>query len=149
MDAFNKAQPDLKWIRDEYQFQYEIEDDNIGDLQRHRRKRDQNTIQINPNDLKSSENGDTWYKNYRSTECQLENNSDKSFCKGFHSKKSEQVGSNLNMQRQSEFSAKFDELQSGANKWNIEMNKGNKNNKFLNHIHSYKSVNNEVPLIAF
>ncbi|CAO1394386.1 unnamed protein product [Diamesa serratosioi] len=121
LDAFNKAQPDLKWIRDEYQFQYETDGDNNGDLQRHRKKRDENTIQINPNDLKSLENGDTWYKNYRSIECQLENNSDKSFCEGFHSKKSEQVDSNLNMQRQPNLSAKFDELQSGESKWNTEM----------------------------
>ena len=89
-------------------------ENNDGDHQRHRKKRDENTIQINQNDLKSSENGDTWYTNYRSIECQQENISDKSFCKGFHSKKSDTFGSDSNMQRQPELSAQFDELQSDS-----------------------------------
>lgn len=141
----------MKWIRDEYQFQYETDAvNNEGDLQRHRPKRDENTIQINPNDLKSSENGDTWYTNYRNIECQQENNSDKSFCKGFHSKESEQIGNNSNMQRQPEFSSHFDELQSDNSKWNSKMLKddekvnaiseGNNGNKLFNRILLYGSV---------
>lgn len=108
----------MKWIRDEYQYQYQTDHENNGkDLQRHRRKRDENTIQINPNDLKSSENGDTWYTNYRNIECQQENNSDKSFCKGFDSTKSDPFGSSnsSNMQRQPDFSTQFDELKDDEN----------------------------------
>ncbi|CAO1412420.1 unnamed protein product [Diamesa hyperborea] len=135
LDAFNKAQPDLKWIRDEYRYQYETDGENNGkDLQRHRRKRDENTIQINPNDLKSSENGDTWYTNYRTIECQQENNSDKSFCKGFHSKESEPfASSNSNMQRQPEFSAQFDELKDDEK--NHAIVKEDAKNENINNLH--------------
>lgn len=106
-------------------------ENNGKDLQRHRRKRDENTIQINPNDLKSSENGDTWYTNYRNIECQQENISDKSFCKGFHSKKSDPFGSSSNMQRQPEFSAQFDELKDDE-KVHAIVKEGNNENKLFN-----------------
>lgn len=84
LDAFGDAQPDLKWIRDEFRFRYEMETGSMNSFGNHvdttnRFKRNRNSEKFTKKVAK--DNGDTWYNDFRKEECRSGNSFDKSFCK--------------------------------------------------------------------